>query len=343
MTIYGEWNERFRPRPKNWALFLFCTAFLLMAVELSGLVTSVVHVAATESRALDGAFPLYAPFAQKVVIFRAGPHAAALREVIAPIADLVLATLLLTVVPTSTTLASRLAVHLAALAFALQPVARALEVSPAQWLEGELSIGGVWRPATLIAALLLFHFSEARRNELMSNVEPLFAPARRVRLWSLSILAPLLLVAAIAFVAHYPPLAIGAVIAIAMTLLTNLSTRPGEGYEKLEGIELREGAATIPVVALLVIALSVFLFGFPNLGRQNRAVMIGGKSFLRVTPAADIHILTAADEVEQKKAEERERRKKSVIDIRWSRGKSAPTTTAPSPNTATTETAGGTQ
>jgi hypothetical protein len=327
MTIYGEWNEQFRARPKMSALLLFCVSFFLIAVELTALVTSVTQVVALKSMTVDGAVPLYAPIAQRWAVFRPGAHASEVRDVVAPALDLILAALVLLILPTATTLAARLGTHLLTMAFLLQAMARALEVSPAKWLEGEMTLSGLWRPVTLLCALLLLHFSEKKRNDLMSNVEKLAAPSRRLRLWAVTIVPAFLVVAVLAWLNSYLPLAVASLLALAVTLFTNVSSRPAERYEKLEGIEMREAAWSTPLIALLIVGLAWWSFGFPRAGRVNHAVLLGGQSIARLEPVTNVTILTAAEEIKQQKKAEEERKKNQVIDIKWSKKKEAPAPT----------------
>jgi hypothetical protein len=340
MTIYGEWNEQFRKRPKISALLLFCVSFLLIAVELSAVLTAITQVVALKSFTVDGALPLYAPVAQKWAVFHAGAHAGPLREVVAPLLDLLLAALVILILPTATTLAARLGTHLLSMAFLLLAVGRALEVSPAKWLEGELSVAGLWRPVTLLCAVMLLHFSTKKLNEMLSNLESLVLPRRRLRLWAVTLLPGFAIVGLVAWLHSYNALALAALLAMAVSFFTNISSRPGERFEKLDAVELREAAWSTPLIALLVVGLAAWAFGLPRIGLPNRAVLFGGNSIARLQPLRNVTILTVAEEIKQQKAAEEERRRKSVIDIRWSKKTETTTATAPSPTSTSTSSTG---
>lgn len=327
MTIYGEWNDQFRPRPKKSALALFSTAALLIALALSWTLYSVVQVASAESHTAERDFPLFAPLAQQSTVFRSAPHAGDGRDLIAPTAAVVFAVLLLTVVPTSSKASHRLGIHAAAMASMLYTWSRAFELSPATWLEGDLSISGLWRPVALVAGYALFDFAERRRNQLLGNFEKTDTPLQRLALWAVCTALPLTVIAIVSLLAGYGALLFSALVALAVTCFVNVARRPSQRFEELTEVEMREASFAAPILAVVISAVYIWAFGFPLFGQRTRAVLLGDKR-PRFASLKEVEMATSAvteGEVTPRPSSSQRpaagttaAEPKQVIDIRWS-------------------------
>lgn len=321
MTIYGEYRDEFRPRPKKWLLLLFSLFSILACLELATLFSSTVHVLVMRSSTADGAIPIYAPVAQPPYVFVAGPKAALLRETIAPFVDLITAALVLILIPTSTRLSSRLFIHHLALALMLIGLSRAFEVSPTDWLEGNLSATGLWRPTILLLALGLIHFIERRRTQLLANLFSTETPGERVALWTVIVPVPMLMIFGAALWGDYGGEAFAAIVVLAWSFFVQLTSRSLPRYEQLDDVLMRESTATVTFAAAAILSAAITVFGFPPAG-EPRALLLGGNSAATLVPTNDITIRTA-----EAKARDARRKgappddKKSVIDIRWSKKK----------------------
>lgn len=337
MTIYGERNDEFRPRPKKLRVVLFSASFLLLAMQLAVLLTGVVHFLAIAGWSSEHPFPLYAPVAQKFQLPGVANVRSAAAESVAPAFALLSAAVVLYFWPTRLTLASRTASHLVSYSFVIVALAMSFEVPPTRWLAGDAS--ELRFPVALLVALFLIQQIETRAVTLWANVVRMDTPGIRVLQWSVRLAIPLAILAGLAASNAYLPLAAAAAMAAAVTFLVNISSQPGPRFEALSQPEMREAAATAPFVALIVVGAAIVLFGMPRLGLRPRAIVIGGGEKLGLTSATGYQIQRTPSR--KGHGSDGPAEDESVIDIRWSDKKprqppaTTPTATTTSPTTST--------
>lgn len=317
MTLYGESDEAFRPRPARSTLLLFSTSVLLLTMQIAVLAGSISWFLSVSRWQPGQPLPIYAPFAQRFQLAGVEDPLAA-RQALAPLAMLVVGTLVLYFWPTRQRLASRIATQLTTITFAIVAMTLAMDDSIMQWLTGDLR--EFWKPLTIIGGLFLIYQSESQAITLLNNLFALETPARRLALWAARIPLALALVALLALLqeAHTVALATGA--ALAVTLIAQLGRRPAATYEKLDEVHMREASAVTSIAAAAVVTASIAFFGSDLTGSDRRALVLSAPG-VKVVPAASFRQKEprdtgAADEAADR--ESGEKKDESVIDIRWS-------------------------
>lgn len=312
MTIYGESMEQFRPRPSLAALGFTSLATVLISLVATSLLVSLLQLAVRMT--LDGTTVpfLFVPFGSSPY-FPAGTPAAAWGILGSMACCAALAGLCVWLWPTEQTLASRLFVYLLSMVLVTAGcIAPALTSGTFDAAAAATSIvTPAWTVLVLgIASFLLFRL-QRNLSGLMSNFFSMVTPWRRLVLWSVMIAPGFLLAAAISFLSGNRPGAYAFLIAAALTAFECLSHVPPERFETLKEPHLREPAATLPLIAAVLIGVSLYFFGSPLLGKPS-SVMLFGKSRAEF---ADL------EKTSLNKKPETEEEKKSRIEIRWSKDK----------------------
>lgn len=322
MTIYGESPDQFRPRPRGGTLVVFSLAVTLLAAWLAALISATVTTAAAGLRlAGEAGFPLFLSPAGNLLL----PGTTALTEdprlAVAPLLLIVLALVLLTVWPTGSSLGSRLSSRLIARVFALAALTASLTRSPADWLAGELSASGMWRPAVALAALLVLWRGELSVRNLLGGVFDASTPQRRLRLWLLVSLPQYLLWALLGLGQSSADGAWAAVYAILVSVLAATAGQSAGHWERVDRPRLVEDTILAGACALLVTVAGYGIFGLPALAPRSHAVVLGSDPIARRVPLDTIRLTTteqlSSEEAEAEKGEAAEG-EKSVIEIRWS-------------------------
>jgi hypothetical protein len=322
---YGEFDRSHVVRPSGLALVAVSTALIIIGVIVGGALLSLTHLFTSEI-SLSGGRPLFVPFAQSPLL-PPSPMASAAAVAYPPTIVIALVAIVLFFWPDGRSLASRLAVPLLSTGMAVSVLGLALESSDG-WLEADLSLGAIWRPASFVVAIVLLLQAERRSNQILGNFVSVDTPLQRIRTWALRLSLPLGMVAAIAYFSEYDPLAWAALVTLAMTLFFAVAIRHPEQFEATTRPEMREAAAVLSILAVVFVAGSLWAFRSPLVGGAPRAVVIGGpKNLSFVEPAALRQAMVVGEQkAKEKKAAEADQKKKdeSVIEIEWSKPKKKP-------------------
>ena len=319
---YGEFDRSNVVRPGSFAILAVSTALVIIGVILGATLLGVTHLFTSEISYFGGR-PLFVPFAQPPLL-PPSPLSSPSAAAYPPAITLALVAIVLFFWPDGRSLASRLAIPLLSLGMTVAVLGLALESSEG-WLEADLSLGAIWRPASFLIFLVLLLQAERRSNQILGNFVSVDTPLQRIRTWGLRLFLPLGMLAAIAHLSGYDPLAWAALVTLALSLFIAVAIRHPEQFEATTRPEMREAAATLPLLALVLIAASLWTFRSPLLAFPPRAVVLGGsKNFTFVEPAAVRQALVVGEQkAAEKEATDAQRKKKeeSVIEIEWSKPK----------------------
>lgn len=346
MTLYGESEPQFRPRPGRAQLALFVVASTLLSAWLASLLSSLVMQAAAAVR-------LIARTGVPIALFPAGPQdlpgmSAVIdpaRVAIAPLILLIVATVLLAFWPSSGTLAARLSVVIAARTFAIAALTQSLSESPIEWLSGDLSAVGLWRPAVAIACAILLWRSEMSLLNLLSMFFDLERATRRTIFWSIASIPQWVVWLLMGSMQGYKPAIMAALIAAAITMTAGAGLRHVASWERLTRPRMVEDTIIASVAALVVTLAGYATFGAPLVGLERHVVVLDSSPIAERIPLREVRVTTTGAEVitpgegdtaEGVEGEPVSEDDEAVIDIRWSEGSGkqktpppASTTTAP--------------
>lgn len=331
MTIYGENEFQFRPAPSALALFSASSALLLLCAEVANALSGALYLLIARVAGLVAPMAWTAPFlASPRLPYFASPPLGPIYLLAAPIVFVVSAIIAVGLVhlwPTDQRLSIRLFMHAMALSLVLAGcLAPAFEKGA---FDGLTQYGPVppvvWMLLFVVLGAWLALHIERQTVVLLGNVFGMTMPLQRIRRWALRIPFPFLLLAAISLLGGFRAGAYASAVVVAATLLENISRRPREHYELVLHPEMREAAATLPIVGAIVIAAAIFAFGFPALDGHSRAAVFSmkGVTFENAREVRERHPLKL-DLI--KTRDKREGATDSEIYIRWSkdRGKAKP-------------------
>lgn len=281
MTLYGEFDNRFRAKPSALAIVsvtLFASA--CGALLATALLSSVRTLA---TRSVNAEFPLvfYAPLADNPF---AGLYPLSSDQVLEPVAwavgvSIAFALALVVLYPSSQTLASRLALHslvtmiLAFAGFApladlslLSAIRVGTDLSPSMALG--ILVAGVVAVAVLIA------FIERRVIRILGNVFSTDSPGARLRIWLLRIPIPCLVLGLLSWLNGWIGGAAACAAVIGATFFENISQIPKKQFEELREPLMREAAATWPFAAAILLGTGIWLFGLEAASLPRRAIVV---------------------------------------------------------------------
>lgn len=339
MTIYGENEFQFRPRPSAPAIVSASTALLLICAELANALVGALYLLLARAAGLQSPVVWTAPFfATARLPFFNSPPLGSLYYLGTPIvfcASALIAFGLVHLWPTDQRLSVRMFMHSLALGLvfagclapsfekgAFNGMIEYAPVPPFVWTILFAIVGG-W---------LALHI-ERQSIVLFGNLFSVTTPSQRVHRWALRIPAAFVILAAISFLGGFRAGAWAAGVVVAATLLENISRRPREKFELVQHPEMREAAVTLPIVAAVIIAAAIFAFGFPALDGNSRAavfsmngVTLENVSEVRQNHPLKVDLLRAGEKREGAPAGQE-------IDIHWSkdRGKAKPQVGEPKP------------
>ncbi len=281
MTIYGETNDQFRPKPGSLALLSVSLFSSLTGALVGASIASVARVFAT--RALRPEFPLviYLPFASDPFagLYTLRSYHAVLGAAPALAAPLLLALAILFVFPSSQTLASRLTVHtIVCTVIAYGSLAPLLDLRLIQHFR---VLTGVERIPSLalfgaiaLVLVLLIALVERRVYLVLGNVCLVDTPARRLLLWIVRIPTPFLGLALLCELNGWRGGAIASLAIVAVTFLESILHAPAYRFEQLTDVKMRGAALTWPLVAAALVAASLWIFGSAAARMPGRVVTI---------------------------------------------------------------------
>lgn len=288
MTIYGEFDAQFRKKPALWRMLLIgLSSVLIGSVLVSLLVGAGIAILGRGSNPDAQAFVLYAPpVLLGSPVFDAAVGTLAGFPWIAGAVCLAIATIFVFFWPGNPTLASQLMLSAFAMAFvafgAVMPAVESI-LARSSYLRDPMVIAG--EIAVIVAAAVLAFLVERKVVGVLSNLVAMDSPSRRLALWLVRIAIPFTLLGALGWLEGSIATTAGAALVVVVTLLQDLSSRPAAVFLQLREVEMREAAATLPLVALLLFGGAIWLFGGVP-GRENRAILWGkGSDFQFVAPA----------------------------------------------------------
>ncbi len=160
---------------------------------------------------------------------------------------------------------------------------------------------------------------ERRSFALLKNLYEVETPSKRLVIWSARILPGLLLIALLSALNGYMPGVYASAIGIAATFLETISHQPKRSFERLGNPRMQDAVVTLPILALGLLAVSIYVFGAPaHSAFRPRAVVISSEPAVSIEP---LSIVRSRYSWHPPKAEPEEPEEKK-IDIRWSKPKS---------------------
>lgn len=322
MTLYGESSDQFRPKPRAATLIAFSAATTILAGWLGSLLNSTIGLAAVGLRlAGEAGFPLLLAPAGTALLPGTEALSEDVRLAIAPLILIVLALILMTVWPSGGGLGSRMSTLLVARTFALSALTGSLTLSPADWLAGELTASGVWRPAIALSSLLLLWRGEIAMRNLLGAVFDTSTPARRLRVWLLASLPQYVIWGVLGTLQMSAAAWWTAVYALVVSVLAATAGTSRVEWQRLDRPRLVEDTIIAVASALLISIVGYWTFGAPALRHPRHAVIFATDPIARRVPLEAVQ-LTDSTPIEETTpsgttpAEGEE--PKNVIEIRWS-------------------------
>jgi hypothetical protein len=299
MSIYGEFDEQWRPRPALWRLAIVSCCHFVLAAWLTVALLSTLDMFLMQQAGVKGVWAVYLPPWSTLHTAAAARLLAPGQAVDMPIAAervaegyapmvaggaLLLALIVLYIWPVGESLSSRL------FAFAL---AQSLAVFGAASLF-RLSMSGVSKPipyrfAAVAVAALLCMAAEARTNRVLANLFLMDGPLRRAGLWLARLFPATLALGLAAWLAGDTAVAAAAAGLALATLFVNLAHRPPQTHEAVNEPLLREAAAAMPIVLVPLLAAAIWAF---HLAPPHRVVLLEGAQARLVSWEASASALT---------------------------------------------------
>lgn len=285
MTIYGTFDDQFRQRPALWRLAAVSGSLLLLCSGLvSLLVGATIGFTSGQTRFHRGeildAPPLFLPgvlFDAAEATFPWFPQAVAGGA-------LLLAVLVLWLWPTSQSLTAQLfqyafGLDLAIFAILSPAITSALAKKPAP---DKLMLIAPEAVAAIVAIVLLFR-AESKLTTTLRNVLPVEHPSKRLGYWSIRFLPAMALLAGAAWFEGATGTLAATGSAIVLTGLHNLARPPRQRFEQLRHVEMREAAAVLPLLTLLLLGALWWGWGGPM--RERRTLVWEKPKVYFTTPA----------------------------------------------------------
>jgi hypothetical protein len=241
MAVYGDFDGRFRPRPALRRLAIVSLSQFALALLIANLLVSVAEMSLLAYFASPARWVIHAT-AVSTLPRLTDPEP----QVAAAVAFgmVILGAVVLTLWPTRNTLARRLFVSV---------FAQAVSVFGATaFAFRHASLLGL---AVALAALWLCARAELRAVGVLASVVDLERPLPRLKHWFVRIVPAMALLALVPSPRNWW-LAVGLAV---LTLLLNTSKRPSR-FEVVEEPELREATATMSIVAVAILAFSVWMW-----------------------------------------------------------------------------------
>jgi hypothetical protein len=312
MTIYGEFDSQFRKKPALWRMLVISLSAAIVSSILVSVYVSLAIAAAGRSHNPEGAAWIFhaPPVMLPGFLFESASATLRLFPLAVSGGALLVGTILSFFWPAKSTLATQIVLGVQAVGFltfgAIGPATAALH-----WRMDRIRS---WRDVVIegtiiLIALLLLIAAERKTVGMLANLVSVHSPSRRFGLWLVRQAVPFGLLAGVAFAAGSVATALAVAAMLVVTLLENLARTPASRFQQLRDIEMREAAASLPILASLLLAGSLWLFGMAPF-RPDRAVIYqrGG------TPE-----FGTLEEARRAGSLERPLPRESVIRIRWSR------------------------
>jgi hypothetical protein len=290
MTIYGEFDSQFRKKPALWRMFLLgLSALVLSSILVSILVGAGIALLGKGSAAGDdSSYVLFAPpVVTGSILLDSAMGTTGSFVWIAGAVALLGAILVMFFWPSEPTLASQLlsnALGSALVVFGAMTLS--IESILARWYFLSDPKDALGEILVLAASTAVAVAGERKTVALLSNLVAMDAPSRRVRLWLMRLGIPLAVLGAAGFVLGSLSPAIAAAAFLFVTFFENLARRPNALFLQLRDVQMKEAAAALPLLALILLAASVWAFGASPF-RPYRALVWKGGSAISFVPLAD--------------------------------------------------------
>ncbi|HVR44903.1 MAG TPA: hypothetical protein VMS56_15835 [Thermoanaerobaculia bacterium] len=313
MTIYGEFDAQFRKKPAIWRILVIAVSSAAIASVLVSLLVGLAVGILGRGHDPEGvaAFGLFAPpVFLASPLFDAALHTQPSFPWIVGAVALACAVVLLFFWPGNPTLASQilLGTHAAAL-IAFGAMALCIESILARrvFLREVSQVAG--EGAVLLLTIVLAVAGERKIIAVLANLVSMQSPARRIALWLVRLAIPFGILGFLGWAEGSLATAAAAGAFLLVTLVENLTRPPATGLLQLRDVEMREAAATLPIVAILLVAGSIWLSG--GVPQRDERVMLwrGGKRISFAPPS----------EAWREMGLMRPITRESVIRMQWSR------------------------
>ncbi|HEY0591776.1 MAG TPA: hypothetical protein VGF40_08415 [Thermoanaerobaculia bacterium] len=280
MTIYGEFDAQFRKKPALWRLFLIgLSALVVSSVFVSFLLGAAIGLAGRANQETESTIVLFAPpVVTGSILLDAAMGTFSGFAWVAGAAALAIAILIIFFWPSEPSLASQLvgnALGTALVVFGALTLPLESILAQVEYLDDPRKVAE--EAGVLLAALIFAVLAERKTIALLSNLVAMDAPSRRVRIWLMRVGIPLALLGAAAWILGSMTPAIAAAAFLVVTFFENLARRPNAQFVQLRDVQMKEAAATLPLVAVLLVAASVWAFGFAPLRPSRALVWRGGR------------------------------------------------------------------
>jgi hypothetical protein len=273
MSVYGDFDIRFRPKPAYWRIALTSLGQLLIAAVIAALLLGVSDMLVLRNSGLRRAWLVHgAPWQRLAGVERLSGYGSIVAEERTHATPMLAGGALLIAIlfyfwPLAPHLGRRMfmmSLVQMTMLFTVWPIVIAANLAVAA--------------AILIVAIVFVMRAEASITNDLANVIELQKPGQRVVIWLLRVVPASALLGALAWRNEYVEGWIAAAAFAALTFFVAIARRPPSRYEKLDGVELREAAAATPIAALLVIGAAFFVFGGEPVVIEKRIVVIGPES-----------------------------------------------------------------
>lgn len=290
MSIYAGNSEQFRIAAAPGVMAVVCAAATVCAAAVASFAVSIADLGLAYAAGWPGPIALYPPLlaAQNGLMFSSPPLAPS--YMLAPLAVPAISALLafgaLFFWPTEQSLATRLFALIVPTAVAVVGVA-----APAlnrDLVKGAAEITAtspmLWAAGLCAVAILIVALAERRALSLLANLYELRETSQRLGSWILRVPIGLMLVAMFCLANNYLEGVYAAAGALVVSLIVTVLTAPQHRYEQLAKPMMREAAIILPVIALIVAALMIFLFGMQAAGLRPRAAVLSLDQGFRLEP-----------------------------------------------------------
>lgn len=280
MTIYGEFDAQFRKKPALWRLFLIgLSALVVSSVIVSLLLGATIGLAGRANQETESTIVLFAPpVVTGSILLDAAMGTFGGFAWVAGAAALAIAILITFFWPSEPSLASQLvgnALGTALVVFGALTLPLESILAQAKYLDDPKKVAE--EAGVLVVALIFAVLAERRTIGLLSNLVAMDAPSRRVRIWLMRVGIPLAVLGAAAWILGSIAPAIAALAFLVVTFFENLARRPNAHFVQLRDVQMKEAAATLPLVAVILVAASVWAFGFAPFRPSRALVWKGGR------------------------------------------------------------------
>lgn len=311
MTIYGEFDAQFRKKPAVWRTLLVAFSSAMIGTVLVSLLMALAIGALGRTReTFSSALVLFAPpVPVSSLLFDAAVSTLPSFPIGAAVASLLIAFGLVFFWPANPNLATQLFLAEVALAFlafgALFTAAESILIRRSYLREPRQV---ALEAGIAVIAVLFTVAAERKIIAVLANLVAMASPSRRLLLWLIRIGLPFGLLGAAGWWVGSHATAIGAGIVVAITFLENLVRRPSARFVQLRDVQMNEAAAALPLLAILLVAGTLWISDSWN-GTPDRAVVwTGGSEFGFAT----------LDEARRISGLSRPAPRESVIRMEWS-------------------------